>query len=80
MVLLVVQSANRSRCQGREIVIRQIIRHGNTFDDHAPKLLTLRFRKLLELTKNLGDCLCHVLNIHKGEELSKRGATKEEGK
>jgi hypothetical protein len=39
--------------------------------------LTLLFRELLELAKDLGDCLCHVLNIHRRKELSKcRGATK----
>ena len=77
MVLLLIQCAERSRSQSREIVIRQIIRHGNTFDDHTPKLLTLFFRELLELAKNLGDCLCHVLNIHGRTDLRKcRGTNK----
>src|SRR5208337_1408480 len=61
-VLLVIQRPERSRSESREIVIRQIIRHGNTFDDGSSKLLTLLFRELLELAKNLGGCLCHVLN------------------
>jgi len=72
-VLLLVQRAERSRGQGGEIIVRQIIRHGNTFDDGASKLLTLLFRELLELAENLGDCLCHVPNIHKPNQRSKRG-------
>ena len=71
MVLLLIQRAEGIRRQSRKIVIRQVIRHRNTFDDHAPKMLTLRFRKLLELAKNLGDCSCHALSIHGPPELSK---------
>ena len=70
-LLLLIQCPERSGSQSREIVICQIIRHGNTLDDGASKLLTLFFRKLLELAKNLHDCLCHVLNIHRQKELSK---------
>src|ERR1035438_5210590 len=75
-VLLLIQRAERSRSQRREIVIRQIIRHGNTFDDGASKLLTLLFRELLDFAKNLDDCLCHVLNIHRRKDLSKSRGTK----
>src|SRR5579863_10453232 len=71
-VLLVVQRPEGSSSQSREIVIRQIIRHGNPLDDGAPKLMALLFRELLELAKNLGDCLCHVLNIHRRKEVGKR--------
>ena len=79
MILLLIQRTERSRSQSREIIIRQIIRHGNTFDDLASKLLTLLFRELLELAKNLGDCLCHVLNIHGQKELRKRRGTNKGG-
>jgi hypothetical protein len=72
-VLLFVQRAERVRRQSREIVIRQIVRHGDTFDDGVSKLLTLRFGELLEFAKNLGDSLCHALNIPSRAELSKRG-------
>jgi hypothetical protein len=41
--------------------------------------LTLLFRELLELAKNLGDCLCHVLNIHGQKELRKRRGTNKGG-
>jgi hypothetical protein len=34
--------------------------------------LLLRFRELLDLAENLGDCLCHVLNLHGRKELRKR--------
>jgi hypothetical protein len=30
--------------------------------------LPLRFRKLLDLAKDLNDCLCHVLNLHGRKE------------
>lgn len=72
MVLLLIQCAERSRRQSREIVLRQIIRHGNLFYNGASKLLPLLIRELLELAKNLGDCLCHVLNIHRRKELRKQ--------
>jgi hypothetical protein len=42
-------------------------------------LLTLRIREVLDLAKNLGDCLCHVLNIHARKELRKRGVANKEG-
>ena len=71
--LLLVQRAKRIRRQSREIVIRQIVRHGNTFDDGVAKLLTLLFREPLDLAKNLDDSLCHALNIHPRKALSKRG-------
>ena len=79
MILLVIQRAERRRGQSREIVISQIIRHRNPFDDGASKLLTLRIREVLDLAKNLGDCLCHVLNIQGRKEMRKRGTTNKEG-
>ena len=78
-VLLLIQRAERSRGQSPEIVIRQIIRHGDAFNDGASKLLTLLFRESLDLAKNLGDCLCHVLNIQGRKEMRKRGTTNKEG-
>jgi hypothetical protein len=41
--------------------------------------LTLLFREMLDLAKNLGDCLCHVLNIQGRKELRKRGTTNKGG-
>ncbi len=79
LVLLLVQRAERSRSQSGEIVIRQILRHGNLFDNGVPKLLPLLFRELRDLAKYLGDCLCHVLNIQGREELRKRQATNKGG-
>ena len=79
MVLLLIQCAERCRSQSREIIIRQIIRHRNAFDDYASKLLALLFRDLLEFAKNLGDCLCHVLNIHGRNEARKRQGANREG-
>ena len=72
MVLLLIERTERRRSQSREIVIRQVLRHGNLFDNGASKLLALLFRELLDLAKNLGDCLCHVLNIPGRKELRKR--------
>jgi mRNA interferase MazF len=72
-VLLLVQRAERIRGQSREIVIRQIVRQGNTFDDGMSKLLTLRFGEPLDLAKSLDDSLCHALNIHGRKEMSKWG-------
>jgi len=79
LFLLLIQRAERRRSQSREIVLRQIIRHGNLFDNGVPKLLPLLFRELLHLAKNLGDCLCHVLNIHGRKELRRRRVTNEGG-
>ena len=79
LVLLLIQCAERRRGQSREIVVRQIIRHGNPFNDGMSKLLTLRFRELLDLAKYLGDCLCHALNIQGRKELRKRQATNQGG-
>ena len=79
MILLLIQCAERSRSQSREIVVRQVLGHGNLFDNGASKLLALLFREVLDLAKNLGDCLCHVLNIHGREELRKRRGTNKGG-
>jgi len=79
LVLLFIQCAERRRSQSGEIVLRQIIRHGNLFDNGVPKLLPLLFREPFDLAKYLGDCLCHVLNIHGRKELRKRRRTNKGG-
>jgi len=71
-VLLLIQRAERSRSQSREIVICQVIRYGNTFDNCAPNLPALRLGELLERANNLGDSLCHRPNIHGSNELGKQ--------
>ena len=80
LVLLLIQCAERSRSQGREIVLRQILGHGDIFHNGVSKLLTLPFREPLDLAKNLGDRLCHVLNLHGRKERRNRWAAYKEGR